>query len=797
MLYPKNLEQKLGFDKIRLLLEELCLSNLGQSYIEKMRFSDDYDLIGKLTRQVKEFKDILSFEDNFPAQNFIDAKPFLQKAQIEGVFLSEEEFFELKMSLGAIQACVLFLEARKERFPTLADLLKLVDLDKNLFKRIDQTIDDRGKLKDTASAELQKIRREIISEQNNLRKTTDKILKQAKQAGWTNEDAGLTIRAGRLVIPITAEHKRKLKGFIHDESATGQTVYLEPTEILDLNNQIRELEAQERREIIRILTELTNYIRPFLPALQKSYNFLGLIDFIRAKALFALKINAIEPVSKPKTLLNFKNAVHPLLYLSHQEQGKKVVPLQIELSEKNYILVISGPNAGGKSVTLKTVGLLQYMWQCGLLIPVSEASEIGLFKNIFIDIGDEQSIENDLSTYSSHLTAMRQFVNFADNQTLFLIDEFGTGTEPRLGGAIAEAILEELYERKSFGVVNTHYGNLKTFAQNKKGITNGAMRFDMQNLEPLYQLEIGQAGSSFAFEIAKKIGLPKKVLAKAKERLDEKEINYDKLLKDLEQERKLWQDKTRNLHQKEQEYEVLLKKYQEQTDFLDNEKKKILNQAKIEAKKIIADSKQKVEQTIREIKEQKAEKNITKTLREELEQLDKTLEVENIADNSDNEDIVVIGGEIKIGDWVRIKGQSTVGEVLSLGAKDAEIRMGELRSNIKLNRLEKISKKEAKNTQKEFARKSIGLNLIEKTANFSYQLDLRGKSAEIAMIELDKFIDDAILAAYSELRILHGKGDGVLRKLVREQLKTFPQVASFASEHADRGGEGITIVKMK
>ncbi|GAB4125959.1 MAG: endonuclease MutS2 [Raineya sp.] len=796
MLYPKNIEQKIGFDKIRLMLAQLCLSSLGKAYLEKMRFSDDYELISKLTRQTQEFKQILEFEEAFPSQNFIDAKAALQKANIVGIFLSEEEFFELKISLQTIQQCFLYLNSRVERYPALAELLKLVELDKNLFKRLDQIIDERGKIRDTASQMLQNIRKQIIAEQNNLRKTTDKILKQAKQAGWTNEEAGLTLRAGRVVIPIAAEHKRKLKGFIHDESATGQTVFLEPTEILDLNNEIRDLEAQERREVIRILTELTDYIRPFLPKLQKSYQFLGLIDFLRAKALFAIQIGAIEPIFQKKTILSWQKAIHPLLFLSHQEQGKSVVPLNIELTENQHILVISGPNAGGKSVSLKTLGLLQYMWQCGLLVPMQEGSQIGLFKNIFIDIGDEQSIENDLSTYSSHLTAMRQFVNFADANTLFLIDEFGTGTEPRLGGAIAEAILQDLYEKKAFGVVNTHYGNLKTFAQNKKGIANGAMRFDTEKLEPLYQLEIGQAGSSFAFEIAKKIGLPKKILVLAKEKLGEKEINYDKLLKELEKEKKELQERNQMLHKQQKEYEVLLKKYQEKNEHLEKEKKKLLNQAKIEAKKLLADANQKIENTIKSIKEQKAEKESTKKLRQELEQFQSQLLLEEI-EPENNEEIEVLAGEIVVGDWVRLKGQSAMGEVLSIKGKDAEVLIGELRSFIKLNRLERISRKVFKNQQKEYARKYLGMDINEKIANFSYQIDLRGKPAEIALSEVDKLIDDALLAGYNELRILHGKGDGILRKLIREHLRSYPQVASFASEHADRGGDGITIVKMK
>ncbi|MDW8296819.1 MAG: endonuclease MutS2 [Raineya sp.] len=797
MLYPKNIEEKLGFNKIRELIAKNCLSAWGLQYLDKMRFSDDYEHIRKLTAQTQEMKEILLFDEPFPTQNFLNVQEALQKIQIQGAFLTETEFFDLKSSLSAIRACALYLQARKERYPQLADLLKLVEIDKKIFQRLERVIDDRGKVRDTASSLLQEIRRKIISEEHNLQKTTEKILRQAKQAGWANEDASLTIRGGRVVIPIAAEHKRKLKGFVHDESATGQTVFIEPAEILDLNNALKELQAQERREITRILAELTDFVRPFLPALQKAYQFLGLIDFIQAKAKFAVQINASAPAFEKKTKILWKNAIHPLLWLLHSKENKPTVPLNIELSENQRIIVISGPNAGGKSVALKTVGLLQYMWQCGLLVPMAEGSVMGLFQDIFIDIGDEQSLENDLSTYSSHLTAMRQFVNLASAKTLFLIDEFGTGTEPRLGGAIAEAILEDLYEKKAFGVINTHYGNLKTFAQNKKGITNASMRFDTKNLEPLYELEIGQAGSSFAFEIAKKIGLPKKILAKAQEKLSSAEINYDKLLKELEQERKTLRDKLQEVLQKEQEYQVLLKKYQEQTTFLEKERKKLLNEAKAEAKRLLQEANQKIEQTIRQIREQKAEKEITRELRKELETFKQNLVEEAVEESSENTEFEVLEGEIVVGDWVRIKGQNTIGEVLQIQGKDVELAIGELRSVVKLNRLEKISKKEVKNEQRKFASKNLGINLTEKLANFSSQIDVRGKSTEIALQEVDKLLDDALLAGFNEVRILHGKGDGILRKMIREHLKKYDFVASFSSEHADRGGDGYTIVKIK
>ena len=805
MLYPKNIEQKLGFDKIRELLRMRCVSTLGQEYVDKIRFSDDYEIVKKLTSQTAEFQKILTIESGFPSQNFIDAKQSLKKAAIEGAFLTEDEFFEVKLSLNTIQECMVFLKNKPaEEYPYLQEITQYVTIDKDLLKSINQIIDDRGKLRDNASPELQSIRREILSQLSSLRKTLESIMKSARASGFVAEDANFTVSGGRMVIPIKAEHKRKIKGFVHDESATGQTVYLEPAEVLDLNNGVRELENKEKREIVRILTNLTNTLRPHVSILQKGYIFLGMVDFIRAKAQFAIDIDAINPYFRKNTLVQWRNAKHPLLYLSHKEQKKPVVPLNIALDNEKRILVISGPNAGGKSISLKTVGLLQFMYQCGLLVPMQEGSEMGIFKSVFIDIGDEQSLENDLSTYSSHLTNMRQFANFADKDTLFLIDEFGTGTEPKLGGAIAEAILETLYETNAFGMVNTHYGNLKIFAQSKPHIINGAMRFDTDKLEPLYMLEIGQAGSSFAFEIAQKIGLPKKVLAKAKEKLGTKEINYDKLLKELETEKKMLSDQNQALFVRENQLKIQLEKYTKLNTTLETDKKKIINAAKLEAKNLLQNTNKQIEQTIRDIRENQADKEKTKVIRQKLEKFteENAPEILPTEDNEeDNEDVLeVVGGEILVGDFVRLIGHTTIGQVLSMRGKDAEISIGELKSNIKISRLEKISRKNAKKVKKPFAKetsKKTGLDINEKAAYASFSLDLRGMRGDDAVAKVESFVDNAILVGYSELRIIHGKGDGILRKLIREKLKEYKQVASVADEHADRGGAGSTIVQMK
>ena len=830
MLYPQNIEIKLGFDKIRERLNELCISTLGRNFVEKVRFSDNYDLIQKMIRQVDEMKNILQFEPTaFPSQNYLDVNYQLSKAAIEGAFLTEEEFFNVKLSLRTIQECLRFFDKKEpEEFPTLRELVGSAFQERNkeegntkqvqapqsairsLLDSLDKIIDDRGKLKDNASSELQAIRKRMQNQENDLRKTLDRILKNARANGWISDDFSLTLRGGRMVIPIAAEHKRKIKGFVHDESDTGKTVFLEPTEALEANNEIRELESAEKREIIRILMELTNQMRPHVPVLRKAYTFLGIIDFIRAKARLAIEVNGIAPLSLNSQVVDWKNAVHPLLFLSFKKQGKTVKPLTIVLNSENRILLVSGPNAGGKSITLKTLGLLQYMYQCGLLVPMAEHSTIGMFRNVFIDIGDEQSLENDLSTYSSHLTNMKYFLLNSDRKTLFLIDEFGTGTEPSLGGAIAESILEDINKSGAYGAINTHYTNLKTFADKTDGITNGAMRYDAEHLEPMYELEIGKPGSSFAIEIAYKIGLPKAIIDKSKQKIGNQQVSFEKLLKELEIERKVFADKNVENATKQRKLDQLLEQYSSLKTFLDNEKKTILNTAKLQAKELVKNANQKIEATIKDIREQGANKLATKEIRQELQDFQDGLKVEKlVADkivslekNDSEKEIVekdvieVIEGEITIGSLVRIKGQEALGEVIGMRGKDAEVAIGELKTTVKLNRLEKISRKEFK--QKSAPKsKFAGVDMNDKMMNFSFNLDLRGKRGDEALMEVDKFMNDALILGQDELRIIHGKGDGILRTLIRNHLRGYKQVAKTQDEHADRGGAGVTLVSMR
>jgi DNA mismatch repair protein MutS2 len=816
MYYPITIEQKLGFDKIRAILTELCVSTLGRGFVTKMRFTDKYDQVLKMVNQTAEMKDILAFDSPFPSQNYFDVSQHLAKLAIEGSFLGEEEFFELMLSLKTIQDCIEYLQNREaNQYPNLLEICGLVyenQVDKKTDKRsfnfeikhifswISKIIDERGKLKDNASDDLQRIRKAIYSLENELRKKLDSILKHARNSGWITDDFSLTVRNGRMVIPIAAEHKRKIKGFIHDESDTGKTVFMEPAEILELNNEIKELESAERREIIRILISLSTEIRPFVPNLRKCYTFLGIIDFIRAKAKLAIDMEAILPKMVEKPSLNLDKAKHPLLFVAYQKLKKKVVPLVLQMPDNEHLLLVSGPNAGGKSVMLKTIGLIQYMHQAGMLVPVAENTELGFFKNIFIDIGDEQSLENDLSTYSSHLTNMKFFLENTDAKTLFLIDEFGTGTEPSLGGAIAESILEELVKTKAFGVINTHYTNLKAFADKTDGIINGAMRFDSEHLEPLFDLEIGKPGSSFALEIAHKIGLKKSVIHNAKQKLGSKQVNFEKMLKELEIEKKIFTEKNVENAQTERALKQNLEQYTQLKDLLESQKKTIVNSAKVEAKQLLKDANQKIEKAIKDIRELKADKELTKVIREELEVFEKVelvVEKEKIVDKTP--EYQIDNSIIMVGSLVRIKGQEAVGEVMEIRGKDAEVAMGTLKTTIKLNRLEKISKKEFKKLTVEAQpiKALSGIDLNEKMMNFSFNLDIRGKRGEIALQEVDSFIDDAIILGYPELRIVHGKGDGILRTLIRNQLKSYKQVGQMTDEHPDRGGAGVTIVKMK
>ncbi|WP_333821072.1 endonuclease MutS2 [Ohtaekwangia sp.] len=788
MIYPSEFEDKLGFVQIRQKLKSYCLSDAGAAWVDRMRFSSEVDFIRVLLKQNVEFLQIIEKGEPFPARHFFDPAEWLAKITLEGNWLEAEEFLNMAYSLETILACKTFLGKAHELYPELFKLAEPVTVTAALAKTIFEKIDDKAQVRDTASAELGKIRKRLREEQSRLRKLAEQIFRTAVEEKWVPEGALPTIREGRVVIPIQAEHKRKLKGFILDESATGQTVFLEPTEMLDANNEIRDLEHSEKREVVRILTELTNAFRQELPALKTAYQFLAQIDFIRAKAKLSVEIQAEHPVIEKQPELVWYTAKHPLLYLSLKGK-REVVPLNIELDQQDRLLLVSGPNAGGKSVCLKTVGLLQYMVQCGLLIPVSERSRVGIFQDILLDIGDQQSIENDLSTYSSHLRNMKTFMQSANSRSLVLMDELGSGTDPNFGGAIAQAILEELLKKRVWGVATTHYYNLKLFAGQRQGIRNAAMRFDDMNLEPLYVLDIGKPGSSFALEIARKIGLPQHTLQEAEKLVGKDLAGFEKLVRSLEKEKQALSEKTKKMERQESDLKQSLARYQSLSADLETRKKEIINKAKEEAANLLKDTNREIEKTIRHIRANQAHKQETKKVRKNLQDLTQRVEVQP------KKEPVRTAETLKEGDRVRIIGQDSSGVILSIQGKNATVQFGELKSVTKLDKLEKITGA----IEKEMATRlrTSGINVFEKRSNFSDTLDVRGKRVDEVIPLLDQFMDTAILLGQGELKILHGKGEGVLRKVVRDHLKRYKEVASANDEHVERGGDGITVVVLK
>lgn len=792
------------------MLHESCLSSLGAYYVDRIKFSSDAGIIGKLLDQTEEFRLLLIEESQFPVHDYFDLTPELLRLKLEGTYIEKEDLFDLKSSLKTIVSSIVFIKKLDLlRFKNLHQLISEVIVNPGILERVNSILNEKGEIKDSASEELKEIRVSIRRKESSINKKIGQTLAKAKKSGWVADDVEATIRNGRLVIPISASNKRMISGFIHDESSTGQTVFLEPSEIFETNNEIRELENAERREITKILKVFSQFLRPNIPELIQAYRYLGLIDFIRAKAKLALKINAICPVLVNEQKIAFVNAVHPLLFLSHQKQNKEIVPLTIELYDEQRILVISGPNAGGKSVCLKTIGLLQYMLQCGLLIPVMEGSVAGIFNNLFIDIGDEQSLENDLSTYSSHLLNMKHFVLNADEKTIFLIDEFGTGTEPQLGGSIAEAVLERLNEKKAFGVVTTHYSNLKLMAEDGNGIINGAMLFDTREMQPLFKLKIGRPGSSFAFEIARKIGFPKLVLKNAEKKTGKTQLDFDQQLQQLEIEKKELNQKQKEIRVADDFLNELVEKYEKLNKDLQQRKSDILEKAKNEAKTLFQASNKLIENTIKEIKESQAQKEKTKKIREELKEKSALLLKEKeekktakpiikqktIKEKAD----AAIDSKISVGDFVNIKDQGVFGEVISMKGEDVVIDFNSVRLRTTTSRLEKANdqKGKLKNKNRKTSYSGIINELNDKMANFKLQIDVRGKRSEEAIAMIKQYIDDAALLSVSEVSILHGKGHGILRSLIHEYLRSIPEIKSFKDEHIERGGHGITLVILK
>jgi len=830
LIYPEHFESKIGFDRIRELVKSHCLFDPGRERVDEMGFSTDHESILRELKLVEEFQDINLNEDEFPIQHFIDNREALQKAEVEGTYLLTEEVFGLQKSLDSIRAILHFFKSdEEEKYPELTELCKPVKMFPFVGDRIQKILNKHGKIRDNASSTLHQIRRSQQDRQGAISKKLNQVMSRAQKEGWVDADAAPTYRNDRPVIPVISGNKRKLGGMIHDESATGKTVFIEPAEVVELSNEIRELEYAERREIIHILLEFTADIRPYITDLLSSQDFLTTVDFIRARALFATRLGAIRPQVKNEQLFDWREARHPLLYLAHKAEKKEIVPLSFHLSDKNRILLISGPNAGGKSVCLKTIGLLQYMLQCGMLVPCSDSSVFGLFAGIFIDIGDEQSIDNDLSTYSSHLLNMKYFLKHAAADTLVLIDEFGTGTEPMLGGAIAESILEKLNQAGTSGIITTHYTSLKHYATSSEGIVNGAMLFDNQKMQPLYQLQVGKPGSSFAFEIARKIGLPEEVLGSASEKVGQDHIDFDKHLRDILRDKKYWEGKRQKIRQSERKLEELMGRYEQELLESEKQRKAIVKEAKTKADAMLSGANKKIEQTIREIKEAEAEKERTREVRKDLSEFREELEIEKgkeeekverqlkeirrkgseletrrpdlhqrskktLAQKQVKED-----PEIRVGDMVRIEGQDAAGEVMEIKGKNCVIAFGMLKTNTKLGKLQKILSEEAgRLRRKDQSKVNLGeWDVSTRRVQFRPDIDLRGKRADEAMEIVVDFIDEAIMVNARDLRILHGKGNGILRQLIREYLHTMDLVEWYGDAHLDQGGAGITVVRLE
>ena len=845
MIYPNNFEEKIGFLQVRELLKGKCLSTLGMERVEQMAFSEHYEEIIVKLEQTAEFVKILEAEENFPATYYFDVRSSLKRIRVEGTYLDEQELFDLKRSLETIQSIVNFLRKKREddedsgesvtvRYPRLTALASDLEMFPQFIRRIDVILGPYGKIKDSATVILASIRHEMASTVGSISRILNSILRSAQSEGVVEKDVAPTMRDGRLVIPVAPALKRRIKGIVHDESASGRTVFIEPAEVVEANNRIRELEGEERREILRILTEFSTYLRPSIDTVLQSYEFLADVDFIRAKALWARQTNSTLPQVEDKRMIDWVMAVHPLLQISLQKHGKKVVPLDITLNKKQRILLISGPNAGGKSVCLKTVGLLQYMLQCGMLVPMRENSHVGLFNSIFIDIGDEQSIEDDLSTYSSHLVNMKQMMKRCNSKSLILIDEFGSGTEPNIGGAIAEAVLKRFNEKGTYGVITTHYQNLKHFAEDHEGVVNGAMLYDRHLMQALYQLQIGNPGSSFAVEIARKIGFPEEVIKDASDIVGSDYINADKYLQDIVRDKRYWESKRQNIHQRERQVEETIHRYEEELKDLQKQRKELMQKAREEAAQLVKDANAKIENTIREIKEQQAEREQTRKVRQELEDFKRELEerareeaeeklnkkIEQLrlrqqrkqekkekrekqstsaTDQKAHQVAERIYG-IEVGSNVRLKGQTAVGQVLEVKDQQAVVAFGSIKTTVKINRLEpaKVTPKQDElSTKSTYISEGTLDTMHDRRLNFRQDLDVRGMRGDEALQAVTYFIDDAILIGAPRVRILHGTGNGILRSLIRQYLATVPNVSQYHDEHVQFGGAGLTVVELE
>lgn len=796
MLYPDNFEHKIGFDSVRSLIDEKCAGSWGVEEAEKISFSNDFDTIVASLTLINEMMSLITDSNALPVPVVIDLRHQFADTKAEGTFLETKDLIALKKNISTLRELVQFIsDADPNRFPSLINFVKDTFTFANIENRIDSIINRFGDVKDNASPNLAQIRRDIIISQNSVSKIMRSVLNKAAEDGFVDKDVTPSLREGRLVIPVSSMNKRRIPGIVHDESATGKTVFIEPTAVVEVNNRIRELENEERREIIRILTEFTNFVRPFYDDILNSCLLVAKIDAIRAKALFSIDIKAIKPYLYSDCRIDWYEARHPLLEKSLTRQGKKIQPLNIRLNKKQRILLISGPNAGGKSVCLKTAGLLQYMLQCGLPIPIHERSNAGIFQSIFIDIGDEQSIENDLSTYSSHLINMKNCIKYSNGKSLLLIDEFGTGTEPQLGGAIAEAVLNRLNTNHVYGIITTHYTNLKHYAAQTEGVVNAAMLYDRNKMQPLFMLSIGTAGSSFAIEIARKIGLPDDVINAASKIVGEEQIDFDKHLQDVARDKRYWEQKRAKIKEEEKKLQSLTEHYDALVQDIKKKEKEIIRNAKEEASEIIKNSNAKIENTIRAIKESAADKNITQSERRELENFKKSLDKQ-----LEKQPSVKQQQDFHKGERVRIKGQNIAGTIDAVNGKTAIVFFGQIKSTVDVSKLEHLTASQLKEMEKystnAVANAKKGFDMRERQLNFSQDIDVRGMRVDEALQAVIYFLDDAQMFNVSRVRILHGTGTGALKSAIRDYLYQSSIVKSFKDEHVQFGGAGITVVDL-
>lgn len=865
MIYPNNFEHKIAFDDIRAILKELCQSELGRERVDQIEMMTDVSLIRLRQQETRELAQILTATTELPDMSFYDLRPQIQRIRLEGAHIEEEDLDKLRRSLDTLHAWLRLVRSQKDSDPSpLAQMRFQNTVGENLLypalnqlslgvftfiavaASIDKTIDKYGHIRDEASPELARIRHELRASEGSVNRTLHSILRTVKNEGLVAQDVTPTFREGRLVIPVSPSLKRRLGGIVHDESATGKTVYIEPQEVVEANNRIRELESEERREIIQILKHITMLIRPNAKEMLRAFDFLADLEYVRARVGFAQRIGGVCPLVAAHPIIDWTLAQHPLLKLTFEKQGKKVVPLEIKLDRKQHILIISGPNAGGKSVCLKTVGLIQYMLQCGLPVPVGENSKMGVFDKIAIDIGDEQSIEDDLSTYSSHLLNMKNMMRMADNSTLLLIDEFGGGTEPNIGGAIAEAILKRFVEKKAFGVITTHYQNLKMFADSHDGVVNGAMLYDRQQMQALFQLQMGNPGSSFAIEIARKTGIPEDVIADATEIVGKDYVNADKYLLDIVRDKRYWEGKRQTIHSQEKQMEQTIQRYEREIVMLKEKRQEIISEARSQAEEIIQNSNAVVENTIREIREAQAERERVREIRNELnefrQQLDEHTTSEHdemierkmrqiqerrqrqqdrkrdkaeqaLREQSQQQALGALLGTLGTqrqqetsaiypGQDVKIAGTTAVGRVEKVNGARITVMFGHVRSVVDIKRLvpvrvERVSKPQNEVNVTSFVSRETQDKIRETHLNFKQDIDIRGMRGDEAIETITHYMDDALLVGASRVRILHGTGNGILRQLVRQYLNTIPHVKSAHDEDVRFGGAGITVVEIK